>query len=185
MYVYTDLALAKEILSRFDVILIMDWLDDPEMAQHFDSVLGTKGTTFPHENLAKDKREAHQKEPLDEATVQRVRELNRFDSELYEWAKNLTKSRMEATRRRLDEQQHQNQNEEERGKNKSSAEVAAFDLSKCRPLPPIPEFTVHGIAYADLKKMPVRYPPLCDHPLYLEGEREQIAAGEQKDNKAN
>ena len=39
----SDLALAKEILGQFDVILIMEWLDDVEMTQYLDSVLGNNG----------------------------------------------------------------------------------------------------------------------------------------------
>jgi hypothetical protein len=174
--------LAKEILSQFDVILIMEWLNDPEMIQHFESVLGMKGTAFHRENSAK--QDTTRKEKIDESTIQYLKELNHFDYELYEWAKKLTKSRMKATKRRqLEQLQHQGQ----RKQNQGEAEVgddAAFDMTLCRPLPPIPQHTVHGIAYADLCAYPDRHqyhsnPAVCNYPFYNEGERDEQAKKEQ------
>ena len=186
----SDLALAKEILSQFDVILIMEWLNDAEMTQHLDSVLGTNGTVFPHKNSIKPARKAIGKDSVDEVTMQRLRELNHYDSELYEWAKNFTKSRMEATKQ-LQQQQQQRQDhpqQRQRQQNHEGPErndhnthngrgISAFDIKQCRALPPIPKYTVHGIAYTDLLVKPGVYLPVCNHPFYKEGEREKWQEG--------
>lgn len=160
------------------MILIMEWLNDPEMIQHFESVLGMKVTAFHHKNFAK--QDTTRPKSIDEATIQHLKELNHFDCELYEWAKKLTKSRMEATKRRqLEQLQHQQAQEEtEHGSN------AAFDMTLCRPLPPIPQHTVHGIAYADLCVYPNRHqyhsnPAVCNYPFYNEGERKDETTKEQ------
>lgn len=181
----SDLALAKEILGQFDVILIMEWLNDAEMAQYLDSVLGTNGTVFPHENSVRPAQKTTGKDSIDEATMHRLRELNHYDSELYEWAKNFTKSRMEATKQRQQQQQQQQQNHKDQeqeqdrpdANNDADSSIAPFDMTQCRPLPPIPEYTVHGIAYADLLAKPVVYLPVCNHPFYKEGEREKWQEG--------
>jgi hypothetical protein len=174
-----DLALAKEILSQFDLILITEWLKDAEMTQHLDSVLGTNGTVFPHENSVKPAQKARGKASIDEATMERLRELNRYDSELYEWAKKFTKSRMEATKQRQQQQQQQQQNHKEEDSHGAAFKsgAATFDTKQCRPLPPIPQYTVHGIAYTDLVTKPGIYLPVCNHPFYKEGEREKWQEG--------
>lgn len=156
----------------------MEWLDDPEMKRQFDSIFGTEireDSIFAHENVRKSKHNFEVAESLDKSPLQWLRDLNRFDIDLYEWAKELTRSRMDATqqRRGLYGQPQQQQlsplREGQKGqsnKDRSGPKVAAFDMTLCRDLPPIPRYTVHGIAYADLIEMPMRSPPLCNYPIY-------------------
>ena len=166
----------------------MEWLNDPEMVRHFESVLGTKGTAFRRENFAKKdtnsaKKDTTRKNNIDESMIKHLKQLNHFDCELYEWAKTLTKSRMEATKRRqLEQLQQQRQQKEDQG-GIELGDDAAFDMTLCRPLPPIPQHTVHGIAYADLCAYPDRHqyhsnPAVCNYPFYSEGERKDEATKE-------
>jgi len=92
-----DLEMAKDILGRMDVVLITEWLKEADQVTYFNSVLGLQNVTFPAKHLS-DKTQVRDKaEEEDKALmIEQLREMNQVDIELYEWAKRLVRSRMDA-----------------------------------------------------------------------------------------
>ena len=97
-----ELDLAREVLSRFDIVLITEWMSNPEthryMRDKLDFDLAVPNVRYPTEspNPVHD-----QSEIFDERTLERIDADNMLDKELYQCARELVESRirqMEACR---------------------------------------------------------------------------------------
>lgn len=92
-----DLEIAKEILGRMDVVLITEWLKESDQVAYFNRVLGLKNVSFPEmQSTAKREVTDEAKEDDEALVVEQLREMNQLDLELYEWAKGLVRSRIDA-----------------------------------------------------------------------------------------
>ena len=89
-----DLEMAKKVLSGFDLVVITEWMSNRDQTDYWNAVLGTKiYMDFPFRQTSSNWRYANL---LDDDTIAYLKELNKYDIELYEFAKELTKSRMDA-----------------------------------------------------------------------------------------
>ena len=92
-----DLEMAKEILGRMDVVLITEWLKESDQVAYFNSMLGLQNVSFPEMQTAAQREGTDEEEEEDEALMlEHLREMNQLDLELYDWAKGLVRSRIDA-----------------------------------------------------------------------------------------
>ena len=95
LLVATDLELAKRILASFHMVVITEWMDEPDHLEYFNTALGTTAPVFRKRIFVIDaKKQVKNTDWIDQETLRFVRELNRWDIALYKFAKALTKKRM-------------------------------------------------------------------------------------------
>lgn len=88
-----DFEMAKKILMSFDVVIIMEWMMQPGQTEYLNWFFGDPFLAFRWKNSSIKKKS---KEALDEETLALIRRLNYWDIKLYEFAKELVSSRIEA-----------------------------------------------------------------------------------------
>ena len=73
--------------------MIMDWMDHPDHIAYVNGVLGIKSSGF--EPYMQGKRRKHDA-AIENVDLDYLMELNRWDLELYEYAKDLTRARIDS-----------------------------------------------------------------------------------------
>lgn len=90
-----ELDLAREVLNRFDIVLITEWMSNPEIHRYVRNKLdfnqAIPNVRYPTESP----NPVHeQSEIFDERTLERIDADNMLDKELYQYARELAKSRI-------------------------------------------------------------------------------------------
>lgn len=90
-----DLELAKQILASFHLVAITEWMKEPDHLAYFNAVLGASASAFHKQSpFLNARKQIKNMDWIDEETLRSLRELNRWDIALYNFAKALTKKRM-------------------------------------------------------------------------------------------
>lgn len=89
-----DFELAKRVLSAFDAIVITEWMRWDNQTSYINSILGETSLSFPSRNINKAK--PMQETSIDIETLELIQRLNFWDLQLYDYAKKLMTSRLEA-----------------------------------------------------------------------------------------
>lgn len=101
-----DLTLAKRILDNIDVLLITEWMDSEDATYKeeiqgqltlFNYILGVDVVAFPraHDKTLTLQRPSRE---IDETTIAYLEDLNKYDMQLYEYAQDLIRNRIEQLR---------------------------------------------------------------------------------------
>lgn len=128
-----DLALAKRVLDNMDVLLITEWMDASNMGDVeegrgqlalFNYVLGVDVAAFPraHDTTLQMQRPARE---IDEATVEYLEELNKYDMALYTHAQEVIQARIAGLRAL----------QQAGGGGEGLRAPVSPDLESCRPMP--------------------------------------------------
>jgi len=88
-----DYELAKDILSSFDAVMITEWMGWANQTALINAIVGEPTLRFPARNKNKVSKPSNL---LDEATLEWVRDMNKWDIKLYEYAKDLMRSKLKA-----------------------------------------------------------------------------------------
>lgn len=152
-----DLQLAKRILASFDLVVITEWMNQADQTEYMNRMLGTTiKMNFPHRQIASTWK--HQG-LIDDDTLKYLKQLNKYDIELYEYAKELTKSRIEAFIGSLGEEGKEVGSFEER---RLLLEVAEAGKACVVPKIHAPEYTFEGHKYIITRG--IHPDPVCMYP---------------------
>lgn len=96
----TALPQAKAVIEGFDILVLSEWMSDPEQKKYLSSLLGDKAVPGSETKLVSSDKTArlrlHSQLMLREAeTMAILYELNKYDLELYEYAQKLLRNRIE------------------------------------------------------------------------------------------
>lgn len=95
----TALPEAKELIAGFDILVLSEWLNDTSQTSYLSSLLGDKSVLGLDEKLVSSDKKARGRlrstlMEREEETMEILRELNKYDLELFAYAKMLLKSRI-------------------------------------------------------------------------------------------
>lgn len=156
-----DLELGKAILDSFDILLIVEWMDQKDQEAYLNKMLGTTHLmSFPHSLKTNLKKKKGYEALIDDSTLEYLRELNKYDLELYAYAKEVARQRIDASIAA------------------GPDEFRLDDPSTCQPVHVHePKKMYDGIKYQPTKNM---YPdPVCQYPRdmwYDEGKKTKMFA---------
>lgn len=153
--------MAKKILAGFDLLIITEWMAETEQTLYLNRMLDTKiHMDFPYRQITARWKHAAL---VDDDTLAYLRQINKYDIQLYEYAKELARSRIDVVLGKKEGKIDSQDNNKDKKSTLRDAGEGGGEEGQCQaPKVAQPEYTYEGDKYVVTKN--IHPDPLCMYP---------------------